>query len=201
MLLSEVMNLPEKQWCPDINPVVATLTVVGAFKQDQYGYKQPVQLKDDAGVSSEVTVQTKYEDGLMNEGMIGTKARWRCKWYGSQRGNKIVGYCLDKMQNAEHSTALPSQLSPPQVPQPQQAPPAAPQSPKAAPNVPMPRDYDAENRGKIRHGLVCAYISAGVDPDINNVNYWMEYIMTGKAPPPPGQAPPAWEGEQVPWEA
>ncbi len=188
MLLSEVTNLPEKQWNPDINPVVATLTVVGAFTQDQYGYKQPVQLKDDAGVSSEVTIQTKYEDGLMSESMIGTKARWRLKWYAGRGGNKIVGYTLDKM-----SQAAPSQ--------PQQATPAAPQTPKAS-NVPQPRDYDAENRGKIRHGLVCAYISAGTDPDINNVNYWTEFIMTGQAPPPPGKETAYPDSDELPpWES
>lgn len=61
--------------------------------------------------------------------------------------------------------------------------------------------------GMVRHGVVCAYISAGVDPDINNVNYWTEFIMTGKAPPPPGKAPEPlgqtnYPDSQVPpWES
>ena len=192
MLLQEVYQLPEKQYTPDINPVLATLTVVGEYTQqtDPFPqYVQQVQLKDESGVSAEVKIQTKYEKGLMAPNMVGRKARWRLKWYQGGQKQVIVGYCLDKM-------GAPQQ-TPSAAPQAAQAPSPAPQSS----NVPQPRDYDAENRGKIRHGLVCAYISAGVDPDIQTVNYWMEYIMTGNAPVPPGQNPAALEDETPPWES
>lgn len=56
------------------------------------------------------------------------------------------------------------------------------QQPAQKPNVPQ-KDERAE--GMVRHGVVCAYISAGVDPDIGTVNYWTQFIMTGQVPPQP----------------
>lgn len=189
MLISEVLNLPEKTWTPKDDAVMATLTVVGPYTKDQYGFKQPIQLKDDSGVSSGIIVQTKFEDGLMAQSMISTKARWCCKWYSAHGKQFIVGYCMDKLQSQAATPA----------PQATQAPQPAAQRPFAQ-SQPQPRDYDAENKGKIRHGLVCAYISAGVDPNIETVNYWMDYIMTGQAPIPPGQT--NYPDSQVPpWES
>lgn len=189
MLLNEVLQLPEKQWTPDVNPVLATLTVVGQYTEQAtpfHQFTQPIQLKDDTDVSVEVKIQTKFDKGLMAPNMVGRKARWRLKWYQGGQKQVIVGYCLDKLDG--------SQQAPTAAPQPAQA----PQRPQAQ-NQAQPRDYDAENRGKIRHGLVCAYISAGIDPDINNVNYWTDYIMNGQAPLPPGKT--NYPDSQVPpWE-
>lgn len=185
-MLSEVFALPEKQWCPDDNPVVATLTVVGVYTEQKTPYqqfKQPVQLKDEAGISSEVIVQTKFADGLMTEAMKGIKARWRCKWFSGRGGEVIVGYCLDKMGQAAPS-------------QPQQAAPATPQSPQAS-NVPQRAEDRAE--GMVRHGVVCAYISAGNEPVIGTVDYWTKYIMTGKVPLPPGQSPAMGQNDDIPF--
>ncbi len=123
MLISEVLTLPEKQWTPDADPVMATLMSVSPYKTDQYGYKQPVILKDDTQASTQIIVQTKFPEGLMTENMIGIKARWCCKWYAGRGGNQVVGYCLDKMQ---------AQGQPIAAPQPPQAAPASPQSPKLA---------------------------------------------------------------------
>lgn len=44
--------------------------------------------------------------------------------------------------------------------------------------------------GMVRHGVVCAAIQAGQivlreNNRIPDINYWVEYIMTGKAPLPP----------------
>ena len=64
------------------------------------------------------------------------------------------------------------------------------QQPAQKPNVPQ-KDERAE--GMVRHGVVCAYIGAGVDPDIQTVKYWTEFIMTGQAPPPPDQTEGQWE--------
>jgi hypothetical protein len=72
----------------------------------------------------------------------------------------------------------------------------APQQAAQRPNAP---DWDAIAEGKVRHGIVCAYLAAGAEPEIAMCEYWKAYIMTGKAPPPPGQVPnepiqqPAWE--------
>lgn len=74
----------------------------------------------------------------------------------------------------------------------------APQQPQQAaqqavqqPNVPQGEDKAV---GMVRHGVVCAYISASVDPDIQTCNYWTQYIMTGQAP-----LPPAKPSEEIPY--
>ena len=48
-------------------------------------------------------------------------------------------------------------------------------------------DWDAIALGKVRHGIVCAFIQAGADPTIQQIEYWVSYVMTGKAPLPPTQ--------------
>lgn len=49
------------------------------------------------------------------------------------------------------------------------------------------RDYDAENRGKIRHGIVCARVERdGLVPldkiEADIINELTEFVMTGKLP-------------------
>lgn len=91
------------------------------------------------------------------------------------------------------------------TPQPQQG----QQQPTQRPNAPQPRDYDAENRGKIRTQFVKAAIISGqivIGPNLTeDMNYWTEYAMTGQVPLPPAreqlgehydqtsQEPPPWE--------
>lgn len=183
MLLSEVLQLPEKTWTSPANPVTATLTVVGQFSTDQYGYKQPVQLRDDNNVSSEIIVQSKYEKGLMTQNMVGIRARWRLKWYQGQGKQVIVGYCLDKMDGAQQTQTMPQ----PAASQPQQAPP----QPLQQPNTPQPRDYDAENRGKCRTQFVKAAIISGqiiIGPNhTEDIVWWTEFAMTGQVPLPPAK--------------
>ncbi len=41
-------------------------------------------------------------------------------------------------------------------------------------------DWDAINRGKVRHGLVCAYIRAGKTIDKTEIGKLVEYIMNGQ---------------------
>jgi len=67
----------------------------------------------------------------------------------------------------------------------QTAPPNAPQAPQNAlqsTNNKKDVDWDAISRGKVRHGVVTAYISAGTEPAIYRCEYWTNYIMTGKDP-------------------
>ena len=63
-------------------------------------------------------------------------------------------------------------------PQPRQNPPTA--SPQATgkhePN------WDAIAQGKVRHGLVCAYLNGGKEPDYAKILKHFEFIMTGKVP-------------------
>lgn len=208
MLLSEVLQLPEKTWTPDVNPVMATLTVVGDYTSQTTPFPQfvqQVQLKDDSNASSEVKIQTKFEKGLMAPNMVGRKACWRLKWYQGGQKQVIVGYCLDKMGEATQAQ--------PATQQPAQAASQPAQRPIAS-STPQLRDYDAENRGKCRFGIVCAYISAGVDPDIPTVDYWVEYSMTGQVPLPPAKqqagdllgkptklGSASYEGDDRPWES
>ena len=89
----------------------------------------------------------------------------------------------------------------PLPPQPQQGPRQAAGQPQQPARQPQGND---RAEGMVRHGVVCAYISAGVEPEVQTVNYWTQFIMTGQAPPPPGQQPtPADypENEQPPWES
>ncbi len=39
-------------------------------------------------------------------------------------------------------------------------------------------DWRTTVRGKIRHGITCAYIQAGKEPDKDTVRKWTEFIMT-----------------------
>lgn len=53
-------------------------------------------------------------------------------------------------------------------------------------NVPQsPNGLKDDREGKlVRNNLVCAYIQAGKEPIIADVNYWIAFIVTGKAPLP-----------------
>jgi hypothetical protein len=41
-------------------------------------------------------------------------------------------------------------------------------------------DWQAISTGKVRHGVVCAYIQAGIEPIKDNVIKWVNFIMSGK---------------------
>jgi hypothetical protein len=44
-------------------------------------------------------------------------------------------------------------------------------------------DWDAISRGKVRHGVVCAYIQSQRQmPNIDDIEWWVNYIMTGNNP-------------------
>lgn len=122
---------------------------------------------------------------------IGRQVSWDCNQQTSSRGpyNKFT-----KPQDPQYVQ--------PGAQQGQQA----PQQGGYRPNAPQARDYNAENRGKVRNTLVGAAIQAGQivlneNNQISDLNYWVEYIMTGNAPLPPaaqGDYPPPDEGGQIP---
>ena len=49
------------------------------------------------------------------------------------------------------------------------------------------RDYDAENRGKCRFGLLCAYLQGGKTVNFVDIDSLVEYSMTGQHPGPAPQ--------------
>lgn len=53
-----------------------------------------------------------------------------------------------------------------------------PQNAAQRPNGKQP-DWDAISRGKVRHGVTCAFIQSGTEPTIDRVEYWVDYIMNG----------------------
>jgi hypothetical protein len=195
MNLNDVFNLPEKQWTPKNDPVAASILSVGQQKEDQYGYKQPIVLTDISGASHELTVQTKYVDGLIRPDEVGKSMMWLCKWYSGKQGKKLVGYTTTARKattpviNTQTPTHAARAVCPSQMP--------AQQLDDAASAYQSEQNDKA--RGMVRHGVVCAYITTGAEPVVGQCEYWVEYIMTGKAPPPPGQVPnepiqqSAWE--------
>ncbi len=74
--------------------------------------------------------------------------------------------------------------------QPQQAAPRTPQQATQQANQSIQQaaqgaksnkpDWDAISRGKVRHGIVCAYIKSGKEPNIQDVELWVDYVMTGQ---------------------
>lgn len=179
MLLQEVFNQPEKQWTQDGNHVYAEIISQSPYRKDQYGFKQGIVLKDVGNNEMPVTVQTKYEKGLITPQMVGAKASWRLKWYSGKQGQQLVGYCLDKLP--EGGQAVPqSNQAPPQNAQ--QAPQQAAQGTKASGDV----DWDAKDLRQARMNglnnatrLVCLMAEAGTvkSPDVALITLTAESIV------------------------
>ena len=163
MNLNDVFNLPEKQWTPKGMEVTATVkTIAPAQENGQYGWKQKVMLVDATGAAVIMTVQSKFEDGLIRHDEIGKTMQWMAKWYAGRESKVLCGY-----------TTSPRDTSKPDV---------APPPPDNRTKLDNTPDWDSIAEGKVRHGLVCAYIQSGSEPDIDRVKYWVAYIMTGTAP-------------------
>ena len=76
----------------------------------------------------------------------------------------------------------------------QQAQQQAPQQQAQGQSQQQKPDWDAIALGKVRHGIVCAFIQRGGEqPSTQQIEYWVQYVMTGKPPLPP-------EGESVKYE-
>ena len=81
------------------------------------------------------------------------------------------------------------------------APPQAAQGSQQAAGTPNARnkadgqpDWDAIAEGKVRHGIVCAYIQGGRDPEIESVKYWTYFVMYGYEQP---QQPQPVQSEEI----
>ena len=185
MQLSDVLKLQEKTWTQKGNGVNAVINKCSAAKQDQYAWKQPVNVTDLTGNTMDITFETKYPESLLNQNHIGKRAMWRLKWWTGKRGQGISGYVENQLNDAgqPENWQLPAVLQPPHNQQqaPQQV--AEPTNvPQDTPQANKPPDWDAIAEGKVRHGVVCAYISARFKPEIKEVERWVRYIITGIDP-------------------
>ncbi len=190
MQLSDVLKLQEKTWTAKGNGVNAVINTVHKATQGNYGWQQPVNITDLAGTTMDISFQTEYPESLLTQNHVGKRAIWRLKWWKGRRGQNISGY--PEQQLAEDGQPekwqLPAVLQTPQNQQ--QAPPQTPQATKApqpTPQANKPPDWDAIAEGKVRHGVVCALLSSRsleAMPVTEKIDYWVNYIITGKVPDP-----------------
>ena len=106
MTLAEVLRVPEKQW---VDLVPLNVLSVGAPKPNRFGFEQPVMVSDGTR-TLKITLNTKFEDGLLGSNELG-QMNWRLKWWG--RDQNIQGYPL----KAKTMTATPQPASLPVVAQ------------------------------------------------------------------------------------
>lgn len=102
----------------------------------------------------------------LTQNFVGQQVEWDC-----ENGTGLDGQPCKKFKR-------PKQQYPAQQPQ------QGYQQPAQRPNAVSQHQQDVP--GKVRHGVVCAYIMSGKEPEIDLVNYWVNFILTGNAPPPPG---------------
>ena len=130
--------------------------------------------------------KVRYQDVTITDDQNGKQ------WYGrigskqGYQGGEVVTVTVEVKQGQDGTYNYFKKFNP------QYASQNAPQAPQQAAQEPKP-DWDAIAQGKVRHGLVCAYLAAGKefgkDFKLGDIDYWAEFIMTGKAPLPAGQQP------------
>ena len=64
MQLNDVLKLQEKTWTQKGNGVNAVINVVHKATQGQYGWKQPVNITDLTGTTTDITFETEYPESL-----------------------------------------------------------------------------------------------------------------------------------------
>lgn len=103
---------------------------------------------------------------------------------GNYQGNPYTGYSgfwNNKAQVNQQQNYSQSQQRQPQTPQ-NASQSTNYQQPTSSQQGQKP-DWDAISRGKVRHGIVCACIQRGDrNPSIEEIEFWVDYIMTGAAP-------------------
>ena len=130
-----------------------------AFTTNQAKYLS-CKLVDDNGVSHKCRI---YEGkgSLPGQEHLNKRMEFNLSTYeGTYQGGKYTGYS----GFWSHGAVKTSQDS-------QQA----PSQPAGVTNPPQPDNWDVV----IRARLVCAYLSNGTKPLVENVEYWMKYIKTG----------------------
>ncbi len=60
-------------------------------------------------------------------------------------------------------------------------------------------DWDRIAEGKVRHGLVCAYLQGGLEPDLPKVLYYTRFVITGvvEVEGEPEEQPTAADGRPI----
>ncbi len=181
-----------------------------SFTQNQ----KPVckcQIIDDAGEKHLVRL---YNQDAPMPTLVNMRQEFSLKSYqGQYQGQPYTGY-----SGFWNDRAQVNQAAPQTAPQASYNAPQNPQQPAQRTNVPQPApqrpntpqrkeepDWDAIAKGKVRHGIVCAGIQFGsiICKSIPDVDFWTEYVMTGKEPmveaeEPQDQSNPNWVGENPP---
>ncbi len=121
-------------------------------------------------------------DNQQYVGVIGSKS----EIYPLAPGSEISVTITDDAQHGRKFT----RFNPQYAQQGQQAAPRTPQQATQQANQSIQQaaqgaksnkpDWDAISRGKVRHGIVCAYIKSGKEPNIQDVELWVDYVMTGQ---------------------
>ena len=131
-------------------------------KDGDYGFYALGTFKDELGSEEKMFFAVKKGDTLVDVATAMQLCLWGIKYDANTDNYK-----------AYFNNLVAKQL--------QDNPQSPPQSTQAT-NPPEQGDYDIG----IRTALVCAYISGGAHPLIEDVEYWMAYIKTGKDASLPG---------------
>ncbi len=175
MNFQDVRDAREKQW---VDGIGVTVKSFGAEPNDRFGnFIQGVIGVDAANEEYGFKIATQYEETLLVSGEIGQTLPFRLKWFNSKAGAQMQGYCTKPKKLRAQPAAQPT-------PQPQ-TPQRAPQAPTQ--QMPPPRDYDKENRGKCRFGFYQAAIQSGMSPTslvkdkagLDAIEQLVEYSMNG----------------------
>jgi hypothetical protein len=176
------MTLPKFSVKNDIQAqhyVTVTLTKLGQPQQDNYGKNK---YESECTINGTPHAWTLSENMYKNITSSFKQGDTFCvlKW---KNGDKM-GYNYLPVGDIQIKNATPMDKVTPPNPCPQEPTYNEPPQPtEKVINEPKPRDYDAENRGKIRHGVACAYIRANRtlnDSSKKEIIDWTEFIFTGK---------------------
>jgi len=140
---------------------------------------QSVKLIDDNQEGHNMTIH-QGNGSLLDATALGQRLAFNIQTYQGQQGLAYSGYWNKQINQQPQSVP----------PQPTQAPQQTTGPPK---NNKQP-DWDAIAEGKVRHGLVCAYIQSPREftmATLGEIEDWKTYIMTGHHPnnvPQPDQS-------------
>ncbi len=137
-----------------------------AFTPNQAKYLS-CKLVDDNGVSHKCRI---YEGkgSLPWQEHLNKRMEFNLSTYeGTYQGGKYTGYSGFWSHGAVKTSQNTSQ---------------SPQNAPESTNPPQPDDWDVVLRTRV----VCAYLTSGSRPLVEDVEYWMEYIKTGKDASLPG---------------
>jgi len=178
MRLTDVYNLSEKTYTPKGNGVQGKILSVGPAAQKNGWWNQAVMLKGIDNTQCLIDHSSQYPDTMLNQSHVGKDSTWRLKWWFNKNQQKkiMTGYPEVKIEGEGDIFNQENPAVPYDAPQ------TTRNAPQQANSTP---DWDAIAEGKVRHGVVCAFIQAGVvELDYDIVERITKYIMTGQVPAP-----------------